>query len=455
MQAVHHGGFVRNSPFARIIALVTRDTNVVLVSAILNNLLRAVSSVLLTRLLMPEAFGIAGIIGSISFTAAMLSDLGFQAFVVRHEDGDVPRFLDTVWTVSLIRATILSGLLVALSVPIAALFAKPDLVPMIEWSALLFIVEGLASLTLLTAVRQRMILRLSALELASMLVQIIASLLLAWWLRNVWAVLIALFFSSAAKVVLSYAAFPNSRRRFALDPAYLRDLWGFARYVTGSSMITLLLMQCDKLVLARLMSLQDFGLYILAGNLAAAPMAFATAYTSRVLYPYYSQLWRDGTGDLRALFYAKKWLPSLLYSFAAGGLIGSAPLVIDILYDDRYAVTATYLQLLAITPLVALSSYSANEALVAAGRISTTFRANIVKLVWLAVAVPSAYFAEGAVGLVAAVGLMEVPSMLFKWVQLYHMGMLDLRREMLFLGAGLGGFGVGAAGTMLLAPLLR
>jgi O-antigen/teichoic acid export membrane protein len=239
-------------------------------------------------------------------------------------------------------------------------------------------------------------------------------------------------------------------RRIAFERRYARELWNFARFVTSSSIITLLLLQCDKLVFGRIMSLDNFGLYILAGNLASAPLAFTSAYSSRVLYPAYAQLWREGHDNLRAQFYAKRRLPSLLYTFAAGGLIGSAPLIVAILYDPRYAGAATYLRLLTIMPLFALASNSANEALTATGRIRVTFQATVTKLVWLAVAGPVGYRMGGELGLVAAVGLMEVPAVLLKWIQMHAADLLDLRQELHFFAAGAIGVLVGASGDYLL-----
>lgn len=431
--------------------IALRDTNVVVASVILSNLLRAVSSVVLTRLLAPEVFGIAGAIASVSFSLALMSDLGFQAFVVRHQDGDRARFLDTVWTIQIIRSAMLTLLMLALAHPIAALIDRPELAPLIAASSFIFLVEGVASLTLLTALRHRMILRLSLLELAVTVVQIVVAALLAWAWRDYWAILGALLFAAALKSFASYLIFPDAFRRFAFDRRYLGDLWRFARFVTGSSIITLVLMQSDKLVLAGLMPLDRFGLYVLAGNLATAPLAFASAYASRVLYPHYSQAWRDNVPDLRRCFYEKRWLPSLLYTFAAGGLIGSAPLIVAILYDPRYAGAALYLQLLAITPLFALASNAANEALTATGRISATFQASIAKLLWLAVAAPAGYMWWQEIGLIAAVGLMEPAVVLFKWVQLHRANLLDIGKEGLFLLAGAGGIALGAAGNAVLA----
>lgn len=442
------------SLISRMLRLARRDTNVVVIFVVINNLLRAISSVILTRLLVPEIFGISGILSSVAFTVAMMSDLGFQAFVVRHPDGDKPRFLDTIWTIALARSAILTILLIALSAPIAHLLAKPELALLISIYSLTFLIDGTASLSLLTGLRDRKILRISCLELAVNILQIAASAILAYMLRSPWAIIGALLIGGTFKSILSYKVFPGSFRRFAFDRTYARDLWTFARFVTGSSIITLLLLQSDKLVLARLMPLDAFGLYMLAGNLAGAPLAFTQAYASRVLYPAYSSLWREGAGDLRAQFYAKRRLPSLLYTFCVGGLIGCAPLLIAILYDPRYAGAAIYLQLLAIMPFFALASSSGNETLTATGRIRATFEASVVKLIWFAVTAPLGWYAMGSLGLVAAVGLMEVPSVLLKWVQMRRAGLLDLSQELSFLAAGIVGIAVGAGMDQLGSTLL-
>lgn len=434
----------------RLLEIAQRDTNVVVIFVVINNLLRAVSSVILTRLLVPEVFGIAGVIGSISFTVAMASDLGFQAFVVRHADGDNRRFLDTVWTISLLRSAFLTVLLMALAEPIALLFDKPELAPIIFVSSLTFIIEGVASLSLLTALRNRQILRLSLLEAAVVVIQIVFAATLAYFWRNYWAILVAMLISSAFKALLSYTMFPDSARRFAWEPRFAKDLWKFARFVTGSSLISLVLAQSDKLLLARLMPLDDFGLYILAGNLASAPLAFTGAYASRVLYPTYSQLFREGADNLRAQFYAKRWMPSLLFTFAAGGLIGSAPLVITILYDPRYANAAIYLQILAISPMLALASNAANEALTATGRIRATFEASVAKLIWLVIAAPIGFYYGGPIGLVLAVAMMEVAALALKWWQMHRASLLDIRQELIFLAAGGAGILIGTIGDQII-----
>ncbi|UVO51478.1 oligosaccharide flippase family protein [Sphingomonas sp. SUN019] len=445
-----YGFLIRSA--GSLIDLLRRDTVVVAGTVVALNLLRVVSTIILTRLLAPEAFGVVGIIMSVIFVLLMISDLGFQAFVVRHEQGDEPVFLDAIWTVRLVRGCALTLILFVLAEPIAAALHKGQLSPLIAASSAIFVIEGLSSLSLITALRDRLLLRLSALELVVGVVQLLASIALAIVWRNAWAILIALLFGSFVKSWLSYAMFPGSRRRWRWDRRHNAQLWSFARFVTGSSIITMLLMQADKVILSLVLSLDTLGLYILAGNLALAPIAFTTAYASRVLYPLYARVWRERPGDLAAVYYAARRRGSLLYMIAAGGLIGVAPLLIAILYDHRYAGAADYLRLLAITPLLALGVAAGNEGLTASGRVQATFHASVAKLCWLVAAGPAAFWWFGPLGLVAVVGAIELPALIYSWLALYRAGLFRAGEELLLLGAGGAGIGIGLIANAALLP---
>ena len=431
--------------------LAVRDTSVVIATVLVANLLRAVSTIILTRLLTPEAFGIAGIIGVVAYVLTMISDVGFQAFVVRHPDGDRQEFRDVIWTIRLARSVVLTLLMFALAEPLAAGMGKPEIAPALAVSAFLFLVDGCSALSVITALRDRLLLRLSVVETLTSVIQLGVAVALAVAWRSYWAIVIAPLVGGMVKSVFSYLFFANARHRLRFDRGYALDLWKFARFVTGSSIITMLLTQCDKIILAPLFSLEMLGFYMLASNLALAPLAFTSAYASRVLYPAYARTWREHPEELPALFYSSRRRMSCLYMMAAGALIGMAPLIVEVLYDDRYADAATFLRLLAISPLLALSSSSANEVLTATGRVHVTFHANLAKLVWLVIAVPAAFTSFGTIGLVAVVGSMEAPTLLYCWWQLRRAGLLRLTEELVLMGIGMGGI---LAGYIVNAGLL-
>jgi O-antigen/teichoic acid export membrane protein len=305
-----------------------------------------------------------------------------------------------------------------------------------------------------TALRERQLPRLSLLDILGTVAQVIVSVLLALAWHSYWAIVVAMLGASVTRTALSYVLFDNPRRRFRLDRGYAGELWGFARFVTGSSVISMVLMQSDKVVLARLLPLDMLGLYMLAGNLALAPMAFTTAYASRVLYPTYARAWREEPQNLARIFYSTRWRVSMLYMIAAGGLIGTAPLIVAILYDERYAGAALYLRLLAITPLLALASISANEVLTASGHVQVTFHANLVKIASLGLIAPFALILFGPLGLIVCVGTLELPTLLYCWIQLHRLGLLGLRQELALLALGAAGAVIGQGLSELLLPLV-
>src|SRR4051794_10049002 len=79
---------------------------VVIGANVASNLLRLASTMVLTRLLAPNDFGLVAIIASVFSIIAMITDAGFQAYVVRHEQADDAHFLDAIWTIHFARGLV-------------------------------------------------------------------------------------------------------------------------------------------------------------------------------------------------------------------------------------------------------------------------------------------------------------------------------------------------------------
>ena len=187
--------------------------------------------------------------------------------------------------------------------PLAALLQKSELAPLVAVAAVTFAIDGAASLTLLSALRRHMVKRLSMVDLAAQAGQFVVGLIAALILRNAWALVISLIATSVIRSIASYTAFPASRRKLRFDRPLAGDLWRFSRIVATSSMITLAIAQVDKLVLGRVMSLQQFGIYAIAVNLAATPTAIANQYVSRIFYPAMASTWRNAPATIRQQYY--------------------------------------------------------------------------------------------------------------------------------------------------------
>lgn len=417
----------------RLTRLATTRTGVVVLTTAATMMIRTVSSVLLTRLLAPKDFGIVGIISTFLYALTMVTDLGFQSFIVRHERAEDRHFLNAIWTIHASRGVGLTLIAAAASPVVAWLLGKPQMILPLAVSSAFFLLNGLASLSLMTALRHDGARKLSLMDLGLQVFQTCSCLLLAFWWRSAWAMIATMLLQCAVRSFISYTMFPGAQQRPVRDAEISREFLAFSKVIVVTSALTFVLLQTDKLVLARLFTLSQFGLYSIALSLASAPGAFADAYTTRVVYPVYAQAWRTTPEALASVYYAVRRWASLLYACGCGAVIGGAHLLIAILYDPRYAGAATWLSLLAISFALRLPNFAAVQLMLAIGQIKQTLRANLVRLAWLVVTMPLGYWQFGALGIVASVGLIEAPAMLYCSVVLRRAGVLDIREETLFL----------------------
>src|SRR5580693_6285452 len=99
-------------------------------------LIRLGSNLILWRLLYPDAFGLMAIVNSFIVGLAMFSDIGIGQNVVRHERGDEPDFLNTIWTIQVLRGLALMVLAIAGAIPVAHFYHQRELAGLIPMVAL-------------------------------------------------------------------------------------------------------------------------------------------------------------------------------------------------------------------------------------------------------------------------------------------------------------------------------
>src|SRR5262249_50324804 len=122
----------------------------------LNYAIRLGSSLLMTRLLVPQMFGVMAIATMVMVGLAMLSDLGLQQNIIQSRRGGDPDYLNTAWTLQVIRGVLLwfialciSALVLAANhvglVPKASAYADPYLPYVIAAISISVVINGLQS----------------------------------------------------------------------------------------------------------------------------------------------------------------------------------------------------------------------------------------------------------------------------------------------------------------------
>jgi O-antigen/teichoic acid export membrane protein len=416
---------------------------VVLISNVGSLLLRLVSTLVLTRLLDASAFGIVGVMTSVAQIITLISNVGLFAFVVRSGNIDDPKFLDEVWTFKLARGLIQTGIIAMLSIPLSHMLGKPELAVPIAVAGLLLLGDAASSMAFATAAHKGSIQRLAVMDLTPLAFQIALSIGLAVWLGSVWAILIALLASAGLKIALSFAIFPSSRRHWRWSRARVVEIWEFGKSIAGSSAIQLALSQVDKLIFAKIFSLNQFGLYILATSLAEIPSSLTNNYTTRILFPIFARARNEGKQQQKKVYYSSGWTFRILYMLFVGCFTGVSETIVELLYDSRYISAFHYLKILSLVAVFRLPIMITNEFIVAIEKSNHYLKINICRVITLFAAMIPMYYKFGSIGLVISLVISEFFGQIYNWICLYNLKIVVIHKELILILTFIAGYCLG------------
>jgi O-antigen/teichoic acid export membrane protein len=416
--------------------------------------LRLLSNVILTRLLAPQAFGLLAIIGVFQHGLAMLSDIGIEPAVVRSRRGDDTRFLDTAWTLQVMRGVGLFLIALAMAWPLAGFFHEPALPWLVAVSSVGVALSGLHSTALYTLRRRLQIGKLTMIELGSQVSAIAVMVPWACLWPSEWALVAGGLVAIAFKVVASWNLEVGYRNRFRIDPEARREIADFGKWIFAASAVYFLGRQGDRILLGKFMGAAELGIYAVALNLSESIAAVVQRVTHGVLYPAISKIQSEGVERTRHSYYKARLVLDAISLPALGALTVVGPAVVNLLYDPRYAAAGWMLQVLAIRVAMLSFVVPCETCLFSMGRTRFGLYQNIARLAWVAVGVPVGWNVAGLSGLVVAVGLSELPSFFVLWPALARSGVLRLPREALAMGMFASGVAVGL-GLELLIDMVR
>lgn len=115
-----------------------------------------------------------------------------------------------------------------------------------------------------------------------------------------------------AGYLLVWRSLPPTPDRPRFDLHLIRPLWRFAAGTAGITLSGILLMQADKIILTKILSMEKFGYYTLAGVVASVPGMVAMPFNNAI-YPRFTQLvaMKD-IPELTALYHRSCQLLSVL-----------------------------------------------------------------------------------------------------------------------------------------------
>jgi len=334
-------------------------------------LMRLAGNLALARLLFPEAFGLMALVSVFIQGLTMFSDIGIGPSIIQSKRGEDLAFLNTAWTIQAVRGVLLWLASVLLAGPFADWYGEPELASLIRVSALASILSGFISTKFFSGSRRISLARITVIDFASQTIGLIVSVAWCFVTKSVWAIVYGSLVSAATKTLLSHAMLKGERNRFTIDRTAFHELMSFGRWIFLSTALSFLTWQVDRLMLGKLETLGNFGVYSIAMSLATLTPAVALTLTGGVLFPLLAHHSRTDAKAYEGTLFAARGMLLKGAAFVLGGLALVGPVFFGVLYDERYIDAAWIAPLLTVPMWIWMLMLSADRAVLAVGESRT------------------------------------------------------------------------------------
>jgi O-antigen/teichoic acid export membrane protein len=329
------------------------------------------ASVVLARLLLPDAYGLVAIVWTFTGFAFLFNDLGIGAALVQSRtiteaDASTAFFINAAVGICLTLVVLL------LSGPISALVHQPQVAGLLALASVAFTLSNTMVPTALLERRMRFRV-VAAIDLSTAVLGFAVSVVAAALGLGAKSLVIGPLATAASSTVISFvAAGWVPRARPSRESA--RRLFAFGKHVTAFNVVNYWARNGDNVLIGRFVGAGELGLYNRAYMLMLMPVTQVAGVLGRVLLPVFSAM-QDDPARLRAAVLRVSRASGVLFFPIVLGLAATANNFVLVAFGPRWR---------GAIPLVAILAFSAGPQILSAmsGLISQAVGKTSVLSTW-------------------------------------------------------------------------
>ncbi len=247
------------------------------------------STLILVRLLAPDAFGLAAIASTAYDTLNAIADFSFGLALVKMKHPTREQY-DSAWTLIVLRGFVIGGL-VFLSAPwIAEAMREPRLVDVTRVMALYPVIWGFENIGLIDFQRDLRFDRLFVYDVLGKVAGFVVVIPAALILHNAWAVVLGTIAPKVVQVPASFIMHPY-RPRFSLKAG--SELLGFSKWLFATNILSLANNYLIIILIGRIGGAGSVGLFRTAEQIGILPVSEVAAPIRGPMYAGYAKVLHD------------------------------------------------------------------------------------------------------------------------------------------------------------------
>lgn len=341
---------------------------------------RFATSIVLARMLAPDAFGVVALASVVSLFLDQVKDMGTGAVLIQRESVDQV-LLSSVFHLNLVLGAVLAGGLYAAADPLAGLLGDARVGPVLQVLAVLTFVGALGQVHHSLLRRSLRFGTIAAITSVSAMVTAVVSIALAAADSGYWSLVVGMVAGTVSSTVLAWVLC-NWRPSCTASAAKLRSILGYSLHLFGSNLTFLFFSQVDKVIVGRFLGASALGIYSMAQRTVTSPVSAVGQAVSEVTFPSFSRRQDDDRALSRAFIRSSRAIGAVTWPAMVGLAVLAEPAV-RVVFGPTWHDLVPVIWILA--PVAAVLSVSSNSAdlVLAKGRSDIAFRWGVVYCVVL------------------------------------------------------------------------
>jgi O-antigen/teichoic acid export membrane protein len=213
----------------------------------------------LARLLDPAAFGLFSLITIALGISESTTQTGVNITILQSRRS-MQYFVDTAWVIAIIRGLIIGSIMLLLGAVMSGFYDQEELLLLIGLASLVPVIKGFINPSIVMMQKQLKFFADSSYRFSLVAVDAVLAIALAFFLKSVGALVLALIGAAIFEVVISFYLFPT-RPRFHYVRSSGELIFRNAKWLSFSALFSYLLENLDNVIIGKLTSTASLGMY--------------------------------------------------------------------------------------------------------------------------------------------------------------------------------------------------
>jgi O-antigen/teichoic acid export membrane protein len=328
-------------------------------------------SVILARLLIPEDFGLIGMIAVFTGFAGLFSELGFGAALIQRNEIE-ERHLSSIFWLNIVSGLILTCGMLAVAPLIATFYGQPRLKLLIMLISVNFFIGSLNTVQTAILNRSMDFRKLAMIETITMIIAGSSAITLAFMGFGVWSLAWQVPISTTVGVIIMWQV-SDWKPSLNFDKNAVKDLMNYSSNLLGFNVFNYWVRNSDDLLIGKLIGSAGLGIYSRAYSIMLLPLTHISATVGQVMFRSLSKIQKDKVRVKQIYLRSISVIGLITFPMMAGLLVLADSFVLA-LFGQKWTEVIPVLQIFCLLGLVQSISTTVGWIYKSQGRTDWQFR---------------------------------------------------------------------------------